>query len=296
MDKRLTDLLAEHRLPASFEVVIQDVYRPLAQRVAHWRGQQKPSLVLGVNGAQGTGKSTLAAFLSALLETEHAMTSAVVSIDDLYLTRAERRQLSETVHPLLQTRGVPGTHDVALGQRILRDLCEDGPTAIPRFNKAIDDRSPSDEWPTCHTAVDVIIFEGWCVGAIAQSDAALHAPINQLESHEDADAAWRTFVNQQLNDQYPDLFDRIDRMVMLRAPSLDQVIAWRTEQEHKLAAQAAASGAEASHVMDDAAIARFVAHYERVTRHLWETLPARADVTIDLCDDHSIDQVTYSEQ
>ena len=166
----------------------------------------------------------------------------MLSIDDLYLTRAERQDLAQGVHPLLMTRGVPGTHDVDLGERILNELCQDGPTAVPRFNKAIDDRAPATTWPICDQAVDVVIFEGWCIGAQAQDDEVLEQPINQLETAEDPDARWRRYVNQQLNEVYPRLFGGIHRMVMLRAPSLEQVIAWRTEQEQKLAEKAAASG------------------------------------------------------
>ncbi|PTT43253.1 kinase, partial [Stenotrophomonas sp. HMWF022] len=81
----------------------------VADRLAGQRSGDPP-LILGLCGAQGSGKSTIAARLAKQVER-----SAILSLDDLYLTRAERQKLARAVHPLFATRGVPGTHDVALG-------------------------------------------------------------------------------------------------------------------------------------------------------------------------------------
>ena len=70
-------------------------------------------LIIGINGAQGSGKSTLADYIKSYMCAEgHSAVS--LSLDDFYLTREERFQLSRDTHPLLATRGVPGTHDTAL--------------------------------------------------------------------------------------------------------------------------------------------------------------------------------------
>jgi D-glycerate 3-kinase len=231
----------------------------------------------------------MAAFISAMLRSEFGLNAPVLSLDDLYLTLAERRELARMVHPLLLTRGVPGTHDVALGLEILDRLARLGSgesLALPRFDKANDDRAPEDTWPRVAGPVDVILLEGWCLGAEPQPAADLAAPINQLEAYEDSDGTWRRHVNARLEKDYPALWARIDLLVMLQAPSFAKVRAWRGEQERKLASALAASKATA--IMDEAALDRFLMHYERLTRHMLQTMPEKADVLIAIGADRSL--------
>jgi D-glycerate 3-kinase len=237
------------------------------------------TLVVGLNGAQGCGKSTLAARLQDVLEHDAGRRAAVLALDDFYLTRAERAALAGRVHPLLATRGVPGTHDVALLQRTLarlRTLRESERVEVPRFVKALDDRAPAGDWGAVAGPVDLVLLEGWCVGTPPQSAAELAAPVNALEAQEDADGRWRAWVNQQLATTYAALFGQLDRLVFLRAPGFEVVHGWRLEQE---AGNAAAAGAAA---LSPAALERFIAHYERLTRHALRVLPARADVVLNL--------------
>lgn len=239
------------------------------------------TLVVGINGAQGSGKSTLAARVQQQLEHGLGQRTAVLSLDDFYLTRTQRQELARTVHPLLITRGVPGTHDVALAQRTLarvRELREGESLRLPRFVKAQDDRAPEGDGPTCSGPFDVVLFEGWCVGTPPQAAGELATPVNALEAEEDADGRWRAYVNAQLATGYATLFARLDRLVFLRAPGFEVVHGWRLEQE---AGNAAASPG-AAHVMTPAALERFIAHYERLTRHALRALPASADVVLDL--------------
>ena len=227
-------------------------------------------LVLGLCGAQGSGKSTLAA---AVVEAARAggLAAATLSLDDLYLTRAERAVLAREVHPLLATRGVPGTHDVALGLDLLARIDAGEPVRLPRFDKATDDRLPEAEWDAAPAPLDLLVFEGWCVGAVAQAGVALVDPVNALEAEEDADARWRRWVNAQLAGAYRRLFARIDRLVLLAAPGFEVVFDWRLEQER--------CGAGA---MDAAQVARFIQHYERLTRYILSEMPGRADLVIGL--------------
>lgn len=240
-----------------------------------------PTLTIGLCGTQGSGKSTLAAALKALLDAR-GITVAVISIDDLYLTRRERLELSERVHPLLRTRGVPGTHDVALGLETLRTLASPGVVALPSFDKSRDDRRPLDQWPTVHAPVQVILLEGWCVGAIPQADAAMLEPVNALERDFDADGTWRRFVNHSLAGPYQPLFAMLDVLILLKAPDFDIVYRWRLEQEHKLREQVIAEGGDLSRVMDDQQVKHFISHYERLTRHILLEMPSRADVVVRL--------------
>ena len=252
----------------------------VADAVAVWRSQVSP-LVVGICGAQGSGKSTLAAGLKARLEGEGARV-ALLSLDDLYLSRAARARLAAQVHPLLATRGVPGTHDVALGMEVLDALRSGRETALPRFDKASDDPVVRVDWPGVIGPVDVVLFEGWCIGAVTQPVADLVAPVNVLERERDAQGVWRGYVNAQLEGPYRGLFGRIDRLVLLAAPGFDVVQAWRTQQEHDLSCMLELEGRTGTKVMTDDEIAQFIQHFERLTRYILREMPNRADLVLPL--------------
>lgn len=273
MSTAIERLLVEERLPDDYRAIVEQHWRPLSEDIAEqYTGTP---MIVGINGAQGSGKSTLSRFLEALL-LEHNQRAITLSLDDLYLTRAERMQLAKDVHPLFATRGVPGTHDVALGQSLLNSLVEGLPVDLPRFDKAADDRA-ADERPV-DARIDVILLEGWCVGAIPQLAAALRDPVNRLEAEEDPAGVWRREVNRRLATDYAELFGRIDWLVMLKVPGFEAVRAHRLLQEQKLAA--AHPGGRA--IMDEAALDRFLMHYERLTRWMLEEMPARADRVIEI--------------
>jgi len=240
-------------------------------------------LLVGINGAQGSGKSTTAELLAITLLQVHGLKTIQCSIDDFYLTHAERVQLAQDIHPLLITRGVPGTHDLKLLHDTLNRLMTQGPAAttqVPRFNKALDDRLPRNDWETFRGKSDVVILEGWCVGTPPQPKTRLKGAINALEAEEDADGAWRTYVNDALCNGYRSLFDRLDLLVLLKIPDFSAVIEWRSLQEQKLAEQA--GQLIGSKIMDAEAIQRFVMHFERLTRWNLETLPSIADLTLEI--------------
>lgn len=230
--------------------------------------------VLGLCGAQGSGKSTLATGLQARMEADGVPTASL-SIDDLYHMRAAREALAATVHPLLLTRGVPGTHDVALGLAVIAALERGDAAPLPRFDKGLDDRVRQAEWPRAPAGTCLLILEGWCVGAVPQADAALTVPVNTLEREEDRDGRWRRFVNAALAGDYQTLFARIDALVLLAAPGFDVVLRWRSQQEQDLRAVTGQG-------MRDADVARFIAHYERLTRHILAEMPDRAAMVLGL--------------
>ena len=287
----LKSLIQEEALPAAFADLAVTYYLPLAYQIQSWRKKTTTPLVVGINGAQGTGKSTLCRVLAKALEYEHDLSCAVISIDDIYLTRSERYQLAENVHPLLRTRGVPGTHNVEMGIKLINALKNGEKPAIPVFDKSIDDRAPADEWITPDHTVDVILFEGWCVGAIAQQNQALATPINTLEETEDKDGLWRKFANQQLRESYTELFSLMDRLVMLKAPDFESIYEWRKTQEDKLRQRS-----NGSNIMNAEEIARFIMHYERLSRWMFKEMPARADYLLELTPDHTIAQASYQNQ
>ena len=276
-DDWLTGFLEAKRLPASYAQTIEAVALPLAQQIAA-RAEQAGGLVVGVCGAQASGKSTLTAVVKRLLEMR-GLKVALFSLDDIYLTRAERQALAAEVHPLLATRGVPGTHDVAWGEVLLEDLRKPGRTLLPAFDKASDDRKPGVPF---EGPADVVLFEGWCVGAAPEAPAALVQPINDLERDFDPGGVWRTYANTALAGPYRDLFSKIDMLLLLQAPGFDVVLDWRVEQERKLRERLAREGGDASRVMSDDQVEAFIRHYERLTRWILEEMPRRADIVVRL--------------
>jgi D-glycerate 3-kinase len=251
----------------------------LVSAIMATRQQAGRPIVVGLCGAQGSGKSTTAMRLAAQLG-EAGEPTAVLSIDDFYLTLAQRRALARDVHPLFITRGVPGTHDVALAQSTITALLHAGKgetVAAPCFDKTIDDRAPPEHWPLHAGPISVVLLEGWCVGAGPQDSGALTAPINALERDEDVDGQWRRYVNDQLAGAYADLFSRLDLRLFLKPPNFGLVAGWRREQEAGLKRVAGYS----QPAMSEAALLRFIAHYERITRSLIDGQWADISIEID---------------
>lgn len=273
----IADLIAAERLPASYTEVVDGYWQPLATRIAREATRHKP-LIVGINGAQGSGKSTVCRFLEALLKTR-GLRAFTLSLDDLYLTKAERAALAAEVHPLFATRGVPGTHAIGMGLDIIESVLAGRAFTLPRFDKAADDRTAEGE--TITGPVDVLLLEGWCIGALPQPAEALAQPVNALEAEEDADGIWRTLVNRFLGGDYARLFGMIDLLIMLKVASFDAVIVNRSLQEAKLRA----TNPDAPGVMDEHALTRFVSHYERLTRWMLAEMPARADLVFEIGQD-----------
>ncbi|KQZ32113.1 kinase [Caulobacter sp. Root1472] len=273
----LAAFLREEGLPEGFAAEVEVLHAPLAARIA--AVAMGPAFVVGICGPQGSGKTTTVRVVAALLEAQ-GLTVATLSLDDLYLPRADRGALARDVHPLLRTRGVPGTHDVALGLAVLDGLAGERETALPRFDKAADDRAPVEAWRVVAGPVDIVLFEGWCVGARPEPAEALAAPVNALERERDPDGAWRVHVNAALAGPYRALFARLDLLVLFTAPDFETVLTWRLEQEAKLRERLAATAQGGA--MTDDEVAVFVQHYERLTRHIARETPARADVVVAL--------------
>ncbi len=285
----MTTARATDGLPTAVADAVDAVHRPIARRIAASAAHRGTMpLVVGICGAQGSGKTTITARLAALL-ADHGLRVATLSIDDLYLGRAARLALAATVHPLLRTRGVPGTHHVAAGRRLIAAAGTAGTFVLPRFDKATDDRVPRATWPVVAGPVDVFLFEGWCVGARPQPAAALDRPVNRLEATEDATGAWRRHVNDCLAGPYRSLFARLDLTILLQAPGFDVVAAWRAEQEDRLHASLARKGRKGG--QSAAELDRFIMHFERITRHILAEMPDRADIVVKLDRHRRVDEL-----
>jgi D-glycerate 3-kinase len=234
----------------------------LIETIGRWIARFDPSgppPILGIAGSQGSGKSTLAQAVA------DRFGGASLSLDDVYLMKAERVDLARRVHPLFATRGPPGTHDLSLLNGVLDRLRTARPgevTPLPRFDKLADDRRPQADWPVVEGRPGAVVLEGWCLGATPQVEAVLTTPFNDLERERDPDGIWRRAVNAALAAGHASLRGRLDALVFLKAPSFDVVLDWRCEQEAGLMGVAAVSDERR------AELAVFVQHYERLTRHM----------------------------
>ena len=288
---RLDAFCAAHRLPDSFRRVAAAHYVPLARWLLGTPWTTTP--IIGICGAQGTGKSTLAAFLAVELHDVADWSVAVLSMDDFYLSRAERLELSRKVHPLLATRGPPGTHDCEMmGDylRRLRHLGDGDSMALPRFDKSRDDRAPSDAWTRVTGPLNAIFLEGWCLGVPPQDASELLTPVNELEARHDGDARWRTHVNDRLRNDYAYVFSQLDRLIFLQAPDMESVLRWRSKQERKLIA---GTSALEPGVMNEAQLKEFVQHFERLSHVAMAELPKVANVTLTLDPSHQVSEIQY---
>jgi D-glycerate 3-kinase len=249
-------------------------YRELASVLAQAWSRSRPRWV-GLAGGQGAGKSTLGRLLERAC-SHFGLRACVLGIDDFYLTKQERRELAGDVHPLFETRGPPGTHDLALCRETMEKLTGSGSVKLPVFDKGLDDRTGSR---SLEGPFDLVVLEGWCVGAQPVPVRELVQPINELERQEDPKGIWRRAVNEFLGDVYAPLWLALDQVVFLEVPDLSAVRRWRLQQEQEIPPE---------YRLDALAVDRFVSHYERVTLGMLKELGQRADWTVRLAPDHSV--------
>ena len=269
--RRLADL--HGRLPADAPIDWRAVAAIAALALRNKR-------CVGLSGGQGAGKSTLAALIAQAAALA-GRTAAVCSLDDFYLAKGVRLQLARTVHPLLATRGPPGTHDLALALAVLDDVLAGRSTRLPRFDKGRDEPCPRSHWPVAES-VDTLIFEGWCLGVEPQPEAMLRSPVNQLEAEEDRDGRWRAYVNAACA-RYVRLWQRVDWWIYIEVPDMGAVRRWRMAQERSNVPEAA------PHLrMSEAQLDRFIAHYERLTQWQQSNFATRADWRLRLGHDHRL--------
>lgn len=237
---------------------------------AHARPDHIP--LIGIAGAQGSGKTTLARAAAERFSAAH------LSLDDVYLTRAERRTLAREAHPLFAVRGPPGTHDLALLEATVAALRAAGPdsrTPLPAFDKLADDRAPEASWLVFNGRPVAVLVDGWCLRATPQAEADLTLPVNALEAEQDVQGRWRGAANAALAGPYAEAFARFDAVLFLKAPSFDAVLDWRCEQEAGL------MGLPPADLPDErrAELVVFIQGFERITRHMLAG-GTRAEVTI----------------
>ena len=284
----IQQFIAQESLPETYAIDAEQFVLPLIAAIKNRLQDSNGPFIVGISGAQGTGKSTLAELVHRLF-AESGFAVAHLSIDDFYLSRARRSELARRVHPLLATRGVPGTHDTSLAVATLESLLTataKEQVVLPVFDKSLDNCVRAKHCPTIRGPLDLILLEGWFVGATPQADAELEVPINNLERDDDADGRWRRYVNTQLGLDYQRLFTMLHYLIVLQAPGFEWVYHWRSTQERKLRERKHRehSSRKAVGLMDEKELERFIQYFERLTRHCLKTLPDKADAVLQLND------------
>ena len=258
-------------------------YLPLSQWIYSIYKKNNKTKVIGLSGGQGAGKSTITGILKFILKRKYGLDLCVFSIDDFYKTKAERRRMSKKIHPLFLTRGVPGTHDLSLINKTIKRLKRRNfkTVLIPKFDKSIDDRFRKSKWQKIKTPPDIIIFEGWCIGARHQKNSDLKKSLNSIERKHDTNLSWRKVVNNHLKNQYRKLFSKIDKLVYLKAPNFEHIFKWRLIQEQKMKLTS-----KTKKIMSKSQVKEFIMFYERITRHMMKDFSKISDLTIFLDKNH----------
>ena len=258
--------------------------------------KNKKLLILGLAGGQGTGKTTITSIVSIILKKYFKLNVFKISIDDFYKTRKERIRLSKEVHPLLLTRGVPGTHDTNIMLNFFKKVKDKNFKNIdlPKFDKSIDDRFPKSAWYKINKKPDIIILEGWCVGAKAQSNKKLVKTINSLEKEKDQKMIWRKYVNDQLKNKYNKLFNQLNYLIYLRAKNFGLLQNWRLIQEKKLWLNS--KNKKNIKIMSKGEIINFMQTYQRITQNMFKDTPKYASIILKLNSNHQIKSMIYKKQ
>ena len=270
------------------ETQLQKYYIPFCNRLFKQYKSRKRPLLISLSGGQGSGKSTIAQILKIVLQLNFNLNVVCFSIDDFYKTSSERKKMSKYIHPLFLTRGVPGTHDCKMLYRTINALLKKkfNSVKIPKFDKSIDDRFKVRYWQKIKKKPDIIIFEGWCVGAGPQQLKELKKPMNILEKEEDTKLTWRKKVNNELKTNYKKIYNLIDKKVYLKVPNFKHVLKWRILQEKKLRLKSKKK------TMNNNQIKRFIMFYERLTTHMAKNFK-KNDVVVLIDDSHKIKSINF---
>ena len=268
---------------------------PLCFWISKKINKKKP-LIIGVAGGQGTGKTTITSILSLILRKYFKLNVFKLSIDDFYKTRNERRILSLTKHPLLMTRGVPGTHDHKIISNFFKKVKKKNfkNIKLPKFDKSIDDRCKKKLWYKLKLKPDVVILEGWCVGAKAQNNTKLKKPINSLERFKDPNLIWRKFVNTQLKTNYKKIFNHLDEIIYLKSSSFKLLQEWRITQEKRLRLNSKKK--KNLKIMSKGDVINFMQTYQRITQNMFNDAPKYASIIFKLDSKHQINSAIYKKK
>ena len=270
---------------------LKKTYIPMSFWIENKYKKKGRTLFLGFSGGQGSGKTTTAGILKIILKKFFKREIHVSSIDDFYKTLDDRNKMSNKIHPLFKIRGVPGTHDINLVKNFFNFIKKKKfkKIKLPKFEKATDDRLKKKYWFYIKKKPEIVILEGWCVGAKPQLNSLIKKPINILEKYKDKDLTWRKYVNEKLKKEYRKLFEMIDHFIFIKIPSFDMVLKWRFIQENKLRKVSYLK----KKIMSYNEIKRFIMFYERITLQMIKDLSKSASVVMLLKKNHEIKKILF---
>ena len=276
------------------ERMIKSYLIPLCFWISKKANIKKPYFV-GLAGGQGTGKTTTSSLIKIILSKYFKLDVFRISIDDFYKTRKERISLSKRIHPMLMTRGVPGTHDINMMLNFFKKSKSKKfkRLKLPIFNKAIDDRFSKKHWYDLKKKPDVIIFEGWCVGAKSEKNNTLKKTINSMEKTKDQKQILRKYVNDQLKSKYKKLYSQLNCLIYLKAKDFSLLQKWRLKQERKLWVKSKKN--LNTKIMSKDNVLTFMQTYQRVTQNMFKYTPKYASVIINLNSNHQIKSAVYKK-
>ncbi len=270
---------------------LKKIYIPISFWIEKKYKKKGRTLFLGFSGGQGSGKTTITGILKIILKKFFKREIYVSSIDNFYKTLKDRNEMSYKVHPLFKTRGVPGTHDINLIKNFFYFINKKKfkKFKLPQFDKSIDDRSKKKYWTKIKKKPDIVILEGWCVGAKPQPSSLLKKSTNILEKYEDINLTWRKYVNEKLKKEYKKLFTMIDHFIFMKIPNFDMVLKWRLLQESKLKKKSHTK----NKIMSYNEIKRFIMFYERITLQMIKDLSKSASIVMMLKKNHEVKKILF---
>jgi D-glycerate 3-kinase len=276
------------------ERMIKSFLIPLCFWISKKADKKRPYFV-GLAGGQGTGKTTISSLIKIILTKYFKLKVFRISIDDFYKTRKERISLSKRIHSMLLTRGVPGTHDINMMLSFFRKVKSKKfkRFKLPTFNKAIDDRFKKKHWYDLKDKPDVIIFEGWCVGAKSEKNNTLKKTINSMEKVKDQKKIWRKYVNHQLKSKYKNLYSQLNCLIYLKATNFNLLQKWRLKQERKLWIKSKIKSN--SKIMSKGDVINFMQTYQRITENMFRYVPKYASIILNLNTNHQIKSAIYKK-
>ena len=197
---------------------------------------------------------------------------------------------------MLLTRGVPGTHDINMMLSFFKQVKSRKfkRLKLPTFNKAIDDRFSKRYWYDLKNKPDVIIFEGWCVGAKSEKTNTLKKTINSMERTKDHKQIWRKYVNQQLKSKYKNLYSQLNCLIYLKAKNFSLLQKWRLKQERKLYLKSKKN--LKLKIMNKQDVLNFMQTYQRITQNMFKNMPKYASIILNLNSNHQIKTAVYKNK
>ena len=237
-----------------------------------------------IAGPQGSGKSTLTKVLKLTLEKIYKKKVMLLSIDDYYISKKKRIELSKKVHSLLITRGVPGTHNIKKLKDHINQFIEGKyPINTLTFDKLTDDVSKKRK---IIKNADILLLEGWFCGSKPMTNEYLYNNINNLERKLDKNNKWRKYYNTFLKKEYFEIFSKFDKKIYIKPPSFTHVLKWRHSQEKQNALIN-----KKKKFMSKPELRYFIEHYEKLTRWMIKTMPAKASIIININKNQKIEKV-----